>query len=154
MVISRIGEVELRATQGAAVLAGALALVSVIRLGRWEGLVAGGLVVASLIVHEIGHLAMAQWLGVRVKAIGLCLKGAYVCRSSSPEPLSELLIAAAGPAANLLVFLWLRDGNAVAKWVSLLNLVLAISNLLPIRSSDGHRIANSWRALRRRSAEI
>ena len=149
VTISRIGEVELQATEGALVLGLTFAAVSMIRLGNWGGLVAGILIVASLMIHEIGHLAMAQCLGVRVKAIGLCLKGAYVRRSSSPEPLSELLIAASGPAANALLFFWLRDGNAVARWVAMLNLVLAASSLLPVGPSDGQRIASSWRTLRR-----
>jgi Zn-dependent protease len=151
VTISRIGEVELQATEGALILGVTFAAVSMIRLGHWGGLIAGVLILMSLMIHEVGHLAMAQCLGVRVKAIGLCLKGAYVCRSSSSEPLSELLIAASGPAANALLFLWLRDGNAVARWVAMLNLVLAASSLLPIGPSDGQRIASSWRTLRRAS---
>jgi Zn-dependent protease len=149
LVISRIGDVEVQATQGAVLLTLALAAISTIRLGGRGGLLGAGLLLISLLLHEVGHLAMAQSLGVRVQAIGVCLKGAYLCRSKSQEPLFELLIAAAGPAANFLLFFWLRDGNSVAKWVALLNLVLALSNLLPIQSSDGLRIWISWRALQR-----
>jgi Zn-dependent protease len=107
------------------------------------------LLIGSLLLHEVGHVLMAQSLGVRVNAIGICLKGAYIRRPQSAKPGVELAIAAAGPFANLLLFFWLRDGNSLMRWVAMLNLVLAISNLVPIRYSDGRRIVESWKAIRR-----
>lgn len=148
MVVSRFGEVEFHATEGTLLLVLAFGAVSGLRLGSANAAAAAALLVGSLLIHEVGHLAMAQSLGVRVKAIGLCLKGAYLRRSESHKPLFELLIALAGPAANLLLYVWLRDGNQLLRWVGLLNLVLAISNLLPIPHSDGSRVINSFRQLR------
>ena len=148
VVLSRFGEVEVHATEGALLLVFAFGAISGVRLGTGDAAGAAALLIASLVVHEIGHLAMAQSLGVRVKAIGLCLKGAYLRRSMSHKPLFELLIASAGPAANLLLYAWFRDGNSLARWVALLNLVLAVSNLLPIPHSDGSRILNSWKELK------
>ena len=152
VVLSRFGEVEVHATEGALLLVLGFGAISGIRLGTGEAAGAAALLILSLLVHEVGHLAMAQSLGVRVKAIGLCLKGAYLRRSMSNKPLFELLIASAGPAANLLLFAWFRDGNQLAHWVALLNLVLAVSNLLPIPHSDGSRIMSSWKELRHAKA--
>jgi len=142
----------MQATAGALLLTGILGLISGVRLGSVQGLIGGGLLIGSLLLHEIGHVLMAQSFGVRVKAVGICLKGAYTRRLQAPLPGVELAIAAAGPASNLLLFFWLRDGNSLMKWVAMLNLVLAISNLVPLRYSDGARIVESWRALRRTSS--
>ncbi len=152
MVLSKLGEVEVHATEGALLLVLGFAAISGIRLGTGDAAGAAALLMLSLLVHEIGHLAMAQSLGVQVKAIGLCLKGAYLRRSMSHKPLFELLIAGAGPAANLLLYVWFRDGNQLSKWVALLNLILALSNLLPIPHSDGSRILSSWKELRQLKA--
>jgi Zn-dependent protease len=75
------------------------------------------------------------------------LKGAYIRRTDSQVAMTELVIASAGPAANLLLFLLLRSKYPVLSWVAELNLILAISNLLPIRGLDGHRILTSLRQL-------
>ncbi len=144
-----VGDLKLEGTEGALVLAAVLAFLSVIHLGGVGGLIGAGLIMASLLLHELGHLAMAQALGVRVKAIGMCLKGAYLRRQRSPMAKNELLIAASGPLANLLLYLWIRDGNLVLRWVALMNLVLAGSNLIPIPGTDGARILQSVKELRR-----
>lgn len=117
------------------------------RLGPAEGVFGGTLLLASLVVHELGHLMAAQLAGVRVKAIGLCLKGAYIRRTDSRIAWTELGIAIAGPAVNLLMFLLLRNNHPLLSWVGQLNLVLGISNLLPIRGLDGHRILTSLRQI-------
>lgn len=147
MLNFRIGRVEIEGKQGALILVALLIALSAIRLGSWGGLAGAALLIVSLLWHEVGHLAMAQALGVPVKAIGLCLKGAYLRRSESLKPASELLIAAAGPAANFLLYLWFRDGDLVLRWVALLNLVLAVSNLIPLKGTDGARICRSLRRL-------
>ncbi len=143
-----VGDLKLEGTQGAVLLAATLAVLSAIKLGGVDGLIGGGLIVASLLLHELGHLAMAQALGVRVKAIGMCLKGAYLRRQRSPMARTELLIAASGPLANLLLYLWFRDGDMVLRWVALMNLVLAGSNLIPVPGTDGDRICESLQMLR------
>ncbi len=143
-----VGNLKVEGTQGAVLLAATLVVLSVIHLGGVGGLIGGGLIVASLLLHELGHLAMAQALGVRVKAIGMCLKGAYVRRQRSPVARTEMLIAASGPLANVLLYLWFRDGNMVLRWVALMNLVLAGSNLIPIQGTDGARICESLQMLR------
>ncbi len=149
MVISRVGEIEVRATADVLILGLTLTGLSAVRLGGWHGLIGAGLLLTSLLFHEIGHLLMAQALGVKVRAVGLCLKGAYLRRSESGCARWELLIALAGPTANLLVYAWFRDGNAVLRWVAVLNLVLAVSNLIPVPGTDGARICQSLESLQR-----
>ncbi|MDT8067301.1 MAG: hypothetical protein ROO76_03965 [Terriglobia bacterium] len=148
-----VGDLRLEGTEGALVLAAGLAILSAVKLGSVGGLSGGGLIIASLLLHELGHLAMAQALGVRVKAIGMCLKGAYLRRQRSPRARNELLIAASGPLANLVLYFWLRDGDLVLQWVALMNLVLAGSNLIPIPGTDGARILESVRDLGGRNQE-
>lgn len=140
MVISRVGEIKVEATPGVLVLATAFVGLATLRLGAWQGWVGAGLLLVSLLLHEAGHLAMAQALGVKVRAVGLCLKGAYLHRLDSRSAVSELLIAVAGPTVSFLLYAGLREGNAILRWVAVLNLVLAISNMIPLPGTDGARI--------------
>lgn len=149
-MISRVGQIKVEVTSGVLVLAIAFAGLATLRLGLWQGWVGAALLLASLLLHEAGHLAMAQALGVRVRAVGLCLKGAYLHRSDSRSAVSELLIALAGPAVSFLLYASLRKGDAILQWVAILNLVLAISNLIPLPGTDGARICQSVQSLARR----
>jgi Zn-dependent protease len=154
LVISRVAEIEIEASPGVAVLAITLVALSALRLGGWQGCIGASLLLASLLLHEAGHLAMAQALGVRVRAVGLCLKGAYLHRSESRSATAELLIAVAGPAVSFLLYAILKDGNATLRWVAILNLVLAISNMIPVQGTDGCRICQSLRCFARRPAGV
>ncbi len=148
-MISQVGEIKVEATPGVVVLAITLGGLATLRLGIWQGLVGAGLLLLSLLLHEAGHLAMAQALGVRVRAVGLCLKGAYLQRAESRSAAFELMIALAGPAVSLLLYGWLKDGNATLRWVAILNLVLAISNMIPLPGTDGARIYQSLQCFAR-----
>ena len=143
MVISRVATTNIEATEGALLLVAILCGLSALALGPVGGLIGGTLVIASLLVHEMGHWATAKVFGVNVKAVGLCLKGAYIRRTDSRDAVIELMIATSGPLANLLVFLLLRTDSAIMVWVAQLNLVVALSNLIPIAGSDGHRMFRS-----------
>jgi stage IV sporulation protein FB len=135
------------ASFGAFVLVAALALLGTMHLGFVPGAIAAALVIASLLIHEAGHLLAAKLCGVRVKAIGLCVKGAYLRRKDSKRAGAELLIAICGPLASILMFFILRGDLPVFHWVAQLNLVVALSNLLPIPSTDGARIARALVAI-------
>jgi Zn-dependent protease len=91
----------------------------------------------ALLVHEYGHLTVALLQGVHVKLLGWrSFKGAYIKRETSHSHLAEIMIAAAGPVANLLATL---IPSANPWWVGV-NLILALGNLLLINGSDGSRI--------------
>ena len=45
--------------------------------GIWRGMLAGALVLFSLLVHECGHVYLARRMGAKTKAIGFGWLGAY-----------------------------------------------------------------------------
>ena len=103
----------------------------------------------ALCIHETAHLAAARLTGVAIQEIRILPFGGSA-RMENPYrlPLRQLLpVAAAGPAANLLLALCLAAG---AHWKLLgagnariwmqPNLVLCLFNLLPALPLDGGRI--------------
>jgi Zn-dependent protease len=96
-----------------------------------------------VLVHECGHMVAALLLQIPLKRIGLTRKGVFLQREKSPHPWQELVIAAAGPSANLLAAL-LPFANPL--WAQF-NIVLGFSNLFPIQGSDGWRIRNTLRVM-------
>ncbi len=121
-----------------------------------------GLIFLFVLLHELGHTLMARIFGIRVPSVVLWpLGGAAMTEREAGKPIADLLIAAAGPLVNLLLggaffvlFLW----SAGAEWLASLlnsssiisqrmlvflavsNVILALSNLLPMYPLDGGRI--------------
>lgn len=115
-------------------------LVGISLSGLWLGLALGAALVASLLLHEMGHMLAAIMLRVPVREFGLCLKGAYNRRAYASRGRDEVLISAAGPLMNLLLVLPLLYIPLIGTHLALCNLVICIGNLLPLPSSDGMRI--------------
>jgi Zn-dependent protease len=107
--------------------------------GLWHGLALGALIVASLLLHEMGHMLAATALGVPVREFGLCMGGAYNRRGTASRRRQELLIASAGPMVNLLLICTLFL-PLIGPQLAYCNLVLCVINLLPLPASDGQRI--------------
>ena len=113
---------------------------------------------ASLILHELAHAIVARQHGVEMTGITLFIFGGVAEMQSEPKtPRSEFLIALAGPVMSiaLAVGFWVLARmtaliNAEAELVELLgylaliNLVLAIFNLLPAFPLDGGRIFRAY----------
>jgi Zn-dependent protease len=122
-------------------------------LELWSlSVVAAVLSVASLYGHELAHAMMARAFGIPVRTISLFLLGgmAHITRES-PSPRAELLIAVVGPAASLavglvgaLASLTLWDTAppvaALGLWLAMMNIPLAIFNLVPAYPLDGGRV--------------
>ena len=107
----------------------------------WElGAATGALLVASLLLHEIGHIAIAKALDVPVHEFGFCFKGAYIRRAYAECRRDNVLISAAGPVVNLLLTIPFYFIPKIGFEVALCNLLLGVLNLLPFPSSDGSRI--------------
>ena len=97
----------------------------------------------AMVLHEIGHLCVAQALGLKVKRVGVCWKGMYTVREAgSPEV--NLQVSLAGPLTNLaLMALW-----PVSPTLGLANLFVGVTNLLPLSGSDGKRAMSCLREMR------
>lgn len=116
---------------------------------------------ASLVAHEMGHSYVAIRNHVRVREVTLWMFGGVAkLEGDADDPGSEFRIAAAGPAMSGVVAVAAGaaaygvdrlDGSgalvAVLVWLSAINVVLAVSNLLPAFPLDGGRILRSviWR---------
>ena len=119
-----------------------------------------------VVLHELGHSVVAQRFGVEVLDITLFPIGGIARMASIPRvPLQELLIAAAGPAVNFVLFplfllahqlaggvwvsgdIWAVAGAPLQK-LAWLNLGLGLFNLLPAFPMDGGRILRAALALR------
>lgn len=112
-----------------------------VRVGGWQlGLPEGALFLASLLLHEVGHMLTATLLGVPVREIGLELRGAYVRRAHATRRRDEILIAVSGPLMNLLIAMPFIFVPRLGLQLATCNLMLGVINLLPLPSSDGLRI--------------
>jgi Zn-dependent protease len=120
-------------------------LYGIMLLGLGRGIAEGALVLASLLVHEMGHIVVALMLGVPVREFGLCWLGAYNRRADSRERRTEILISLAGPLTNILLAFPMHYVPVIGNQLALCNLLLGIFNLLPIPSSDGLRILHNIR---------
>ena len=90
---------------------------------------------AGIILHEMAHMATAVALKVRIHQVGMNWKGPYIRRESGTNS-QNLAITLAGPGINIALSLFFFHVNP---GFALCNLVLGVSNLLPLPSSDGSR---------------
>ena len=107
---------------------------------------------AGVLLHEFGHSLVALRYGYEIESITLWLLGGVASFEEFPENWRhELVIAVAGPVVSVLVgvgsyavFLGLPAGLDPARFVfgylAVLNVVLAVFNLLPAFPMDGGRI--------------
>jgi Zn-dependent protease len=125
------------------------------------GLATAVLFVAGLLAHELAHAVVARRAGLQVDDITLWLLGGVArIRGEMPSPQVELRVAAAGPAASLLVAALLLAAavglgllgapplaGGAALWLAAMNGLLVVFNLIPGSPLDGGRILRAilWR---------
>ncbi|WP_432971416.1 site-2 protease family protein [Dactylosporangium sp. CA-233914] len=126
--------------------------------------VAGAVVfLLSLLAHELAHALVARAFGIRVERVTLWLLGGVAeFGAEPPHARADLLTAGAGPATSALLgagFAGIGVGLnaigapagvlAVVFWLSGINLLLAVFNLLPGAPLDGGRVLRAalwhWR---------
>lgn len=124
---------------------GAVLMLAVLAAGR-SVLFPATLLAAAF--HEVGHLTAARLLGIRLRLLELDLFGAKLYPAGGiPSYRAEGLLAAAGPAASLLLWgLMLPFGGAFAECLRLATLSFALFNLMPISGFDGGRILSAFLA--------
>jgi Zn-dependent protease/predicted transcriptional regulator len=129
------------------------------------GLLAAVVLVGSILAHELSHAVVARRHGVPVEGITLWMFGGLArLGSQANDPATELRIALAGPVASVAVgagCVALAGLNAAIGgpdvltaalgWLGVINLVLAVFNLLPGAPLDGGRVLTA--ALWKRSGD-
>jgi Zn-dependent protease len=123
----------------------------------WGLLLAGGLFV-SVAIHELAHTVVAIHYGGRVRSITLMLLGGVSQLSRAPaRPFHEAVMAAAGPATSLALafgyyvgYATLADPDAQMAlfYLAVMNVSLAVFNLLPAFPLDGGRVLRGLLATR------
>jgi len=117
---------------------------------------------ASVIMHEFGHALMAKKFGVGTRSITLYPFGGIALLTSEPETSkSELYIALAGPATNLILccallpFVYLFEVQFLG-YLFVINMVMGIFNLVPAFPMDGGRVLRAALSLKvpRRKATL
>ena len=91
---------------------------------------------AAALLHELGHLAALQALGIPVYCLELRASGAVI-RADLRQTPQELWAYAAGPGVNLLLGFALRR---TLPGFALCNLALGLWNLLPAEGLDGGQL--------------
>ena len=128
----------------------------------------------SVLLHELGHAVVAMRNGIGIIGIDLWLFGGLArMKSDTRTPGQEFRVAAAGPAVTLAIALLcfvlgqlffggeivdgatfdsggtVSGGAALLGWLTLINVVLLVFNLIPAYPLDGGRIARAlawWRS--------
>ncbi len=116
------------------------------------GIVAALLLFVSVLAHELTHSFVAQARGHGVHSITLFIFGGVSnLRGESENARDELLIAVVGPLSSVvlaglfwLALQWVPDARspvgASVAYLSMVNLILAVFNILPGFPLDGGRV--------------
>ncbi len=108
----------------------------------------------SILLHEMGHSVVARNYGIPIKGITLFIFGGVAELGHNPKnPKQEFMVAAAGPLVSFLLgLLFFGIGGmvqsagisiplaAVLRYLFMINIILAIFNLVPAFPLDGGRI--------------
>lgn len=116
----------------------------------------------SIVLHEFSHSIVARRFGIQMKGITLFIFGGVAeMTEEPPSPKAEFFVAIAGPLASIAIAgvcgllynvalsqEWPVTIRGVVGYLSLVNVVLVIFNLVPAFPLDGGRVFRSilWAA--------
>lgn len=116
---------------------------------------------ASVLVHELAHVAIARRLRMKATTITLFIFGGVsAMETDAAKPRTELLVSLAGPltslAIGLLSILLLTPAQALATptadasfpqtmlyYLAIANIIIGVFNLLPLFPLDGGRVLSA-----------
>lgn len=115
------------------------------------------LMLMSVLLHELSHSLVSKSLGVEVKTITLFIFGGLAQMDNEPDtPTKELKIAIAGPIMSIFLFIifsvlaYLVNNISSSEilvgaisYISTINLILALFNMVPAFPMDGGRVLRS-----------
>lgn len=109
--------------------------------------------VMAAVIHEAGHFAALKLTRCRITGLKLELWGLKLCSVGRMSYAAEMITAAAGPAASLLLAV---ASSLVGRYlyceqayiVSGISLVFCVFNALPARPLDGGKIVFAWAAMK------
>lgn len=134
---------------------GLVAILFGVNLSAAFGLVAGAIAVVafflSILAHELGHALVARRYDVQTQSIDLwALGGVARLDRESPTPRADGFIAVAGPIVSLILGV-ITFGTSfviesgVLRFIGVINLALAVFNMLPGAPLDGGRVLRAVR---------
>lgn len=103
-----------------------------------------------IVVHELAHALVARRFGVVTRDIMLLPVGGIASLEHMPEkPSQELIVALAGPAVNLAIAALLSPFHGLfVQQFAMINVVLAVFNLIPAFPMDGGRALRALLSMR------
>jgi Zn-dependent protease len=120
----------------------------------WMGIAGAMGLFLSILVHEFSHALVARAYGLPIKGITLFIFGGVAEMEEEPRnPKAEFLIAGAGPVTSIAIAaisygfyiladsqLWPLPVIGVLWYMAVINLLLAVFNLIPGFPLDGGRL--------------
>lgn len=120
----------------------------------WMGLAGAVGILFSIVFHELSHSLVARYYGLQIKGITLFIFGGVAEMQEEPvSPRVEFLMAVAGPVASVLLALvfflfermvtamdWSTAVTGVSHYLAMVNMIVAIFNLVPAFPLDGGRM--------------
>ncbi len=99
----------------------------------------------AVFMHEIGHLFVMWLRGTAPKRIKLIPASVQITKPITSGYKTDIIISLSGPIVNILLFgvfyyNYLCYQNITTLYISLLNLIIGVFNLLPVRGLDGGSI--------------